>query len=110
MLPRAANEETFAEQEIIMFLKKFRNIFASLEANFASAKNASKGSSIGVGGTRSFCKNDLIPIQLHTTLHLMAFIFLISYFQSHILGNLYVLYFCESMPWRGRMDPTQNLF
>ena len=26
------------------------------------------------------------------------------------LGNIYVLYFCESMPWRGRMDPTQNLF
>ena len=57
-----------------------------------------------------FCKNDLIPTQLHTTLHLMAFIFLISYFQSHILGNIYVLYFCESMPWRGRMGPTQNLF
>ena len=43
ILLRAANEETFAEQEIIMFLKKFRNIFASREANFASAKNASKG-------------------------------------------------------------------
>ena len=43
MFPRRANEETFAEQEIIMFLKNFRNIFASREANFASAKNASKG-------------------------------------------------------------------
>ena len=52
-----------------------------------------------------FCKNDLITIQLHTTLHLMA-----SNFLSHILGNIYVLYFCESMPWRGRMDPTQNVF
>ena len=67
-------------------------------------------SSIGVGGMRSFCKNALLPTQLHTTSHLMASIFLISYFQSHILGNLYVLYFCESMPWRGRMDPTPNLF
>ena len=66
-------------------------------------------SSIGVGGMRSFCKNALLPTQLHTTSHLMASIFLISYFQSHILGNLYVLYFCESMPWRGRMDPTQNI-
>ena len=31
-----------------------------------------------------FCKNDLIPIQLHTTLHLMASIFSVSYSWKYI--------------------------
>ena len=37
-------------------------------------------SSIGVGGTRAFLKNDLIPTQLHTTFHLM-----VIYMFFHIL-------------------------
>ena len=42
-------------------------------------------SSIGVGGTSTFLKNDLIPTQLHTTFHLM-----VTNFRSRIFGNLYV--------------------
>ena len=33
---------------------------------------AGEKSSIGVGGTRAFFKNDLLPTQLYTTFHIMA--------------------------------------
>ena len=49
-----------------------------------------KDSSIGVGGTRAFLKNDLIPTQLHTTFHLMATNFRSRIFWSRIFSNLYV--------------------
>ena len=68
-------------------------------------------SSIGVEGTRAFCKNDLIPTQLHTTLHLMAFIFLISYFRlptfSFIFLEIYMFYISANL-CRGEVEWIQR--
>ena len=64
-----------------------------------------------VEGTRAFCKNDLIPTQLHTTLHLMAFIFLISYFRlptfSFIFLEIYMFYISANL-CRGEVEWAQR--
>ena len=49
-------------------------------------------SSIGVGGTRAFFENALIPTQLHTTFHIMA-----SYFWSRIFDLVFLISYFENL-------------
>ena len=68
-------------------------------------------SSIGVAGTRAFCKNDLIPTQLHTTLHLMASIFLISYFRLPTFGLIFLeiyMFYISANLCRGEAEWIQR--
>ena len=54
-------------------------------------------SSIGVGGTRAFLKNALIPTQLHTTFHLMVTNFRSCIFWSRIFDLVFLIWYFENL-------------